>query len=270
MELACATRKTHNTKIQCNGSIEIGNRTFHCWWRKGHGATSTKKALATSCDIFFYQIALQLSMQDLIDISEEFMLDIQHNTLPIKSSYHKAFKKYHNYNQGDVIVNTIGQGHWQISPLGILNIISTIANNGVINPLYIVKNIKYNNINISPKNSSNPLKVLDYPEEDFQLVKSALRDSVRKRYGTSWYMNTHIPNWGLSAKTGTAQIVTLDSEYKDIKRNRDNSLAVGFLPYHNPKYAITIILEHEGFAAMSIPPIMKSVVKALKDRDSLY
>ena len=86
-------------------------------------------------------------------------------------------------------------------------------------------------------------------------------------------------NWALSGKTGTSQVrrITLKEREDGIISNhllpwkkRDHALFVGFVPFNNPKYAISVVIEHGGGASLTAAPLARDIALILRDRDELY
>ena len=63
-----------HTSVTCNGSYRLGNRTFRCWERKGHGTVNLKKALQMSCDVYFYQLGERLGVDKIAEYARKFGL----------------------------------------------------------------------------------------------------------------------------------------------------------------------------------------------------
>ncbi len=56
---------TPDTKIHCNGSFELGNRTYRCWKKHGHGSVNLHRALVESCDVYFYTVGKMLGVDKI-------------------------------------------------------------------------------------------------------------------------------------------------------------------------------------------------------------
>ena len=65
---------TPETEFECGGSLKVGRRTFHCWKKSGHGSVNVVGALRESCDVFFYQIAKKMDVDDLAKYAKGFGL----------------------------------------------------------------------------------------------------------------------------------------------------------------------------------------------------
>lgn len=63
-----------DTHFYCSGQMTLGNHIFHDWKRGGHGSLNVVEALAHSCDIFFYEVALRLGIEKIADMARRFGL----------------------------------------------------------------------------------------------------------------------------------------------------------------------------------------------------
>ena len=134
-------------------------------------------------------------------------------------------------------------------------------------------NYKKNNIDLT----STGLRKLYKNKENIKFLLDALYGATNEPMGTS-YRSRHVKSEYIYAgKTGTSQIRTIKEEQRllDIKNKdlpyeqRDHALFTSFAPYKNPRYAITIVIEHGGSGSSGAAPIAKSLVKKVLDRHKL-
>jgi penicillin-binding protein 2 len=95
--------------------------------------------------------------------------------------------------------------------------------------------------------------------------------------GTS-YGSRHVkPEYIFAGKTGTSQIRTISAEERELKikqkdlpyERRDHALFTAFAPYKNPRYALSIVIEHGGTGSSAAAPIAKKIIKKILDRHQL-
>jgi penicillin-binding protein 2 len=126
-----------NTKFDCDGIFEVGTYKYHCWrWKYGgHGVVDLQKAIERSCDIYFYNVAMRLSPNDIAEVARDFGLGIptgidipgeKDGIIPTKA-WKKAQKKQ-KWTRGDTINMSIGQGYTLATPLQITRMISILVN----------------------------------------------------------------------------------------------------------------------------------------------
>ena len=123
--------------------------------------------------------------------------------------------------------------------------------------------------NKTPAKSKIELKNSAYWEE----ITNSMRSVVHSTSGTAWKSGLNA-EYTFAGKTGTAQIIGIDqeSEYKEEEIPddlKDHALFIAFAPYDDPKYAISIIIEHGGSGSSAAAPIAKKVIKKVLERDEL-
>ena len=121
------------------------------------------------------------------------------------------------------------------------------------------------------------LKKLYKNPENIKFVLDALYGATNEPMGTS-YRSRHIkPEYVYAGKTGTSQIRAISEEERKLKlkvkdlpyEKRDHALFTAFAPYKNPRYAITIVIEHGGTGSGEAAPIAKKIIKKVLDRHQL-
>ena len=63
-----------DSNVFCEGNIEFGDRIFHCWKSKGHGKMNITSAIKESCDVFFYNVAINLGIDKISKVAKDFGL----------------------------------------------------------------------------------------------------------------------------------------------------------------------------------------------------
>ena len=149
----------------------------------------------------------------------------------------------------------IGQGYLLTTPLQLAVMIARIATNGTkIEPTIIKKNEK------------NLFKQINIENNHLKLVKKAMYKAVNEQKGTAFKSRSDIYNF--SGKTGTSQVkkITIEERESDefrkkllVWKNRDHALFVGYMPAEQPKYAISVVIEHGGSGASIAAPITKNI-----------
>ena len=126
------------------------------------------------------------------------------------------------------------------------------------------KNITPTILNDSDKEevSAVPLK-----KEHINLVKEGMFRVFNQPGGTGFSSKVGIPNFLLAGKSGTAQVVSLEQqkENKDNESFRDHGLFVGFAPFDQPQYAISVVIEHSGWGSKVAVPIGRKILKNMLD-----
>ena len=283
-------------KVKCTGKMELYGQTFHCWKEKGHGWVSLKNAMKQSCDTYFYEVSRLLGVDRLNVTAEKFGLGKKvlgnYFDNEKKGLFPNTKWKKNNLGRGwvlgETLITGIGQGYIQSTPLQLCMMTAQIANGGyAIKPKIIVDNnpISYEDAKQSMEsgllfdaNSDSLLdKKLFKEEKNIKIVQEAMFSSTNERFGTSYKSRIDDPKYQFAGKTGTAQVKRiskrereLDLELEQIPyKDRDHALYVAYGPYINPRYALSIIVEHGGSGSKAAAPIAKKLFKLIIDRHEL-
>ena len=167
-----------------------------------------------------------------------------------------------------------------------------VANGGFEIKPRILVNEKKNNlreyIKYKNENPNEPLPIdmlvsnfdlnpLFRNQENINFVKDAMFAATNEAGGTSFRSRYNDQKFMFAGKTGSSQIKRftelqreLEIKQKDIDyKDRDHALFVAFAPYSDPKYAISVVVEHGGTGSGSAAPIAKKVIKKVLERDQL-
>ena len=187
------------------------------------------------------------------------------------------------------MISGIGQGYFQSTPLQLCLMMAQLANGGyeikprIIDDKYTLQStidawrreFTFKNYNL---NIPNPgLKKLYRNQENIKFVLDALYGATNEPMGTSYGSRLTKPEYIYAGKTGTSQIRTITAEERKLKlknkdlpyEKRDHALFIAFAPYDNPRYAISVLIEHGGAGSTGAAPIGKKMIKKVLDRDKL-
>ena len=277
-------------KVKCTGKTELYGQTFHCWKEKGHGVMSLKNAMKQSCDTYFYEIARLLGVDRLKITAEKFGLGEK-----VLGAYFKNEKKglfpntswkKNNLGKGwvlgETLITGIGQGYTQTTPLQLCLMTAQIANGGyTINPKIIVNNnpLNFNEVKKSFKqqNLLNINTKLVKNPKNLRIIQEAMFSSTNEIRGTSYRSRIDDKKYQFAGKTGTAQVKRISKRERELDlkidqipyNDRDHALYIAYGPYVNPRYALSIIVEHGGSGSKAAAPIAKELFKLIIDREEL-
>tara|TARA_X000000950_G_scaffold175188_1_gene212905 strand:- start:430 stop:2334 length:1905 start_codon:yes stop_codon:yes gene_type:complete len=279
-----------NFKVKCTGKTELYGQTFHCWKEKGHGFVSLKNAMKQSCDTYFYEIARLLGVDRLNITAKKFGLGEkvlgEYFDNEKKGLFPNTSWKKNNLGRGwvlgETLITGIGQGYTQTTPLQLCLMTAQIANGGYkIKPKILVNNkplsleqaknsMKFDSLN------SPTLKLFDDPK-NIKIVQEAMFSSTNEIYGTSYKSRIDDPKYQFAGKTGTSQVKRISKRERELDlkldqipyKDRDHALYVAYGPYINPRYALSIIVEHGGSGSKTAAPMAKELFKLIIDRDEL-
>tara|TARA_Y100000741_G_scaffold243128_1_gene186383 strand:+ start:1324 stop:3291 length:1968 start_codon:yes stop_codon:yes gene_type:complete len=297
--------------IQCKGHkhpYELYGVKYHCWKKNGHGYMRLRNAIKQSCDIYFYEMARILGVDKLSiiakryglgsNILKEIYFDEKKGVVP--NTQWKKNELGKSWYLGETVINGIGQGYIQTTPLQLCLMTAQIANGGFkIKPHILYdKNINFENsklkiskqlINESLLNKSisevNYLEDREYElyerlykkSQNINFVKDAMFGSTNEQYGTSFSSRYDSIKYQFAGKTGTSQVKRItEAERKlDLKqsqieyKNRDHALYIAFAPYKEPRYSISVLVEHGGSGSKAAAPLASKLIKKIIDRHKL-
>ena len=291
--------------VKCEGHIELYGEKYHCWREKGHGFMGLRNAIKQSCDIYFYEVARRLGVDRLSITAKKFGLG--ETVLNIFNEEKKGLVpntkwKLKNIGKGWVLGETliagIGQGYFQTTPLQLCLMTAQLANGGYkIRPRIIddgrfiedlVEVWKKNLLNKNeasydektPQDKNN-FTLLFSPlvrnHENIKFVNEAMFGATNEPLGTSYKSRLTDSKYIYAGKTGTSQIRRITEEERELELKtedipyelRDHALFTAFAPYKDPRYAISIVIEHGGSGSSGAAPIAKKVIKEVLDRHPL-
>ena len=287
---------TKNFKVNCTGKTEMYGQTYHCWKEKGHGVVNLKEAMKQSCDTYFYEIARKLGVDRLRETSIKFglgdkVLDKTFNNEKKGLVPDTKWKKNNlgkGWVLGETLITGIGQGYIQTTPLQLCLMTAQLANGGFkIYPKITINEKDKTAIEIKElmnegqdflKSFGNDqyTKLFD-KKENIELIRNSMFASTNEIRGTSYSSRIEDPKYQFAGKTGTSQVkrITeaereLDLATKDIDyKNRDHALFIAFGPFKNPRYALSIVIEHGGSGSSVAAPLAKELFKLIIDRHNL-
>ncbi len=256
-----------DTSHSCSGKIEFGDRIYHCWKTNGHGKMNVTDAIKQSCDVFFYEISKKLGIDRIAEVAKDFGLGQTFDiSLPnqkegiIPTKKWKKDKLGESWYAGETLISGIGQGFVLTNPFQLAVMTSIIASNGKIIKPTIVKSNRAN------------FKINEKYSKEIKIIQNAMFKVVNENNGTAF--KSRLEDIKFAGKTGTSQVrgISLSEresddfrEKKQEWKNRDHALFVGYIPYDDPKFAISVIIEHGGSGASTAAPIAKQVFNFINE-----
>lgn len=251
---------TADTSFNCSGGLNFYGRYFHCHNKHGHGGTSLKKAIAQSCDVYFYNVGDKIGIDQIAKYGEMFGYGAKTGIdLPseaeglLPSTKWKIRALRQKWYGGDTVNVAIGQGYLTATPIQLAVGIGGFVMGGVWHTPHILK---------SSDAPAKPARKADLNLDHVRLVMEGMCDVVNG-WGTA--TNARIPGIEMCGKTGTAQ--TASNEYQKASgiRLKDNAWFVAFAPRVNPEIAVAILFE-EGDHGPLAGNIARDIVKAYFDK----
>ncbi len=258
-------------RVNCPGRVYMAGRFFHCWRRGGHGSVDMRRAIAQSCDVYFYTMAARIGMDKLaatyrmLGLGAEFELPTPHQrygTVPDPAWLQRKHDR--RWTLADTLNASIGQGYMLVNPLQLATLSARIASGRAVDPHLLGRARPA----LAPPLSLQP--------EHLEVVREGMWGVVNGA-GTAGRSRLPVPGVQLAGKTGTAQVVNITRADRarggtfggrGVPWNRrDHALFVAFAPSDRPRYAASVIVEHGISGSGAAAPIASDTLLYLFDRE---
>jgi penicillin-binding protein 2 len=255
--------------VYCPGFTDVFNIRFHCWKRGGHGNINLHESLKQSCDCYYYEIAQRVGIDKMAEMARKLGLGVRHD-LPLSAvaeglAPDKEWKtrvRGEDWRIGDTVNASIGQGYVLSSPLQLAVMSARIATGRVVTPrlIRLVDGVE------QPSGLGESLGI---NENTLRRVRASMEDVCNHRRGTAYGSRIVDETHKMAGKTGTSQVrrITPEERAAGVTRNedlpwerRDHALFVGYAPYDNPRYAVSVVVEHGGGGSRAAAPIARDIL----------
>ncbi|MCK5444723.1 MAG: penicillin-binding protein 2 [Rhodospirillaceae bacterium] len=262
---------TPETKVHCSGSTKLGDAEFHCWKRGGHGTMNMHSALEQSCDVYFYEAAKRTGIDRIaamgrkLGLGETLGIDLpgeKHGLLPSRKWKMGAYGV--PWQLGETLIAGIGQGFILATPLQLAVMTARLSNGGFRVSPHLMEDANKAEGNLTPN-----LESLGLPPEHLAVVRGGMNAVVNGTFGTAKRSRISYPGYEMAGKTGTVQvrrITKLEREQGVVKnkdlpwKERDHAIFVGFAPVDNPRFAVSVVVEHGGGGSSVAAPLAKDIL----------
>ncbi len=256
--------------VHCNGGATFYGRRFGCWVKGGHGSVDLTKAIYQSCDVFFYTLAEKLGIERIahyaqaLGLGQKTGIDLPQEATGVMPSEEWKIRNFkQKWFAGETISVGIGQGAVATTPVQLMRAIAAISMDGKMVTPHVVDPIELPKGYV-PVRQAPELKNVDIEPEGWNLITDAM-SRVLLPEGTA--PSAHIPGIDIAGKTGSAQVVSLDTRAKHSNNAAfaQNGWFVGFTPRRTPEIIVVVLFEggeHGKLAAR----IATQVVKAYVDK----
>ncbi|MDS1311908.1 penicillin-binding protein 2 [Marinobacter xiaoshiensis] len=253
--------------------INSSGRRWRDWKRGGHGWVDLTYAMAQSCDVYFYEAAVEMGVDTMVNylarfgFGEDATLDVSGALSGILPSPDwKRATRNEPWYPGDTVNLGIGQGFMLSTPLQLATATALIANRGEWVEPRLLKDIQGDRSveEFLPSETHEPLKLKD--PSDWEFIAETMAEVMHGVKGTARAAGRGAP-YRMAGKTGTAQVFSLaeDEEYdaEEVReRLRDHALFVGFAPVKKPQIAVAVIVENGGGGSSTAAPVARALFDA--------
>ncbi len=255
--------------VPCSGSVEVGTRRFHCWRRGGHGRMDLASALEQSCDVYFYDLAQRVGIENISAMALRLGCGVRHE-LPLSGVAEglaptmdwKRRRFEQEWVVGDTLNASIGQGFVLSSPLHLAVMTARIASGRALVPSLIrsVDGVPQTG-DVAPELGIDPANLAVVHEGMWRVSNSSR--------GTAYGSRSMGDAYTIAGKTGTSQVRNISAAERETGvignadlpwDRRDHALFVGYAPYDAPRYAVSVVVEHGGGGSAVAAPIGRDIL----------
>ena len=260
----------------CSGELRLGNRKFRCWNSYGHGSVDLRRSISESCDDYFYKGGLRVGIDKIstdltrygfgkktdIDLPNEFI-----GTVPSRNWKIEKFGE--SWYKGETLNTVIGQGNFLATPLQVAHFTAMIASKKDIVP-HFIKKVDNMDVNYGSQIIFNELEL-----EKLNIIKEGMYDVCNAKRGTATKYNSAIID--IAGKTGTSQVIGIPQEEKERMSEEDleyykksHAWFTSYGPYINPKYVVTVLVEHGGHGGEAAGELVSKIYNKLVDLEYIH
>lgn len=243
--------------VFCPGVYALGGARFHCWKPGGHGSVNMERAIAHSCDVYFYEMTRRMGIEALAETARDIGLGSptgielageKGGIVPDPAWKMQRFKQ--PWHPGETIIAGIGQGYLLATGRSVKPTLHRIRTGMAVEapPL--------------------PFKTAHLP-----LIHKGMWDVVNAPWGTAYAMRP-LKQFGIVAagKTGTAQVrrISASERASGIRKGnalpwhlRNHGMYVTFFPFDKPRYAAAVVVDHGEGGSKAAAPIARDIVREM-------
>jgi penicillin-binding protein 2 len=267
-----------HTTAFCPGHYDFGNNRFHCWKKGGHGTVNLNRALAESCDVYFYKMSNAVGIDRIASMARrlgigsnlDFDLPETKGGIVPDTEWKKKQKSDKSWHPGETINASIGQGYMLASPLQLATMTARIVNGGKAVKPWLAGYSGGQQIYNAEQDETG------INSAHLALVKKGM-ESVLLPGGTAFGSRIVVPGFEMGGKTGTSQVKRISTAERatGVRRQEDlpwhlrhHALFIGFAPVVDPQYVCAVIVEHGGSGSGTAAPIAHDIMLEIQKRGS--
>ncbi len=229
------------TSIKCPGRFKVDNRYFHNWNRRHEGSMNVSKAIARSCNTWFYAVGLKLGGEGLVTMARRFGMG-EPTGIQLRAEargavpFDEELKSRYGYGlAGGYLANaSIGQGHVLATPLQVAQMMAGIANRSALPQARLIRQIQNNEGEVVKTFPVRTRTLMDIDNKWFEVVTQGMVDVVHAGYGTGHQGANNYR--AVAAKTGTGQ-------WGPLNKKQYVAWFAGFVPADKPQFAFAALYE---------------------------
>ncbi len=250
-----------STRMDCSGTITLGNISFGCARGIAHGDIDLREALCRSCNVYFYKLGLRVGYDYIYHLSaalglgQPFRIGLDHERsglLPSDAWMRQTMG--HGWRQGDTVNASIGQGALTVTPLQMAQVCAVIATGGKAHRPRLVRARRAGRDAPFEPEPPELLADMRWSRATMAQVHGGMRDAVMTPQGTGH--RARVPGVEFAGKTGTAQ-------YGPRDQRKYRGWMISFAPLDRPRYAIAVVIDEADSGGLAAGPVVRHIVAGL-------
>ncbi len=252
-----------STLLDCPANLKFGAWTYWNWAHYDMGPMNVVKAIPTSCDTFFYQVANLLGPETLATYAADFGYGAKPGIeLPgaragvaptpafkLQVCPYAAGSPDCGWNVGDTVTMGIGQSYVLVTPLIQAMYAAALGNGGILLRPTLVHQVADGAGKVLSRSHPEIVRRVPIDAINLELLRSGMHQSLTGTWGTAAIARSLGFKWDGGGKTGTAQYGGTGVDLPS------HAWFIDFAPYDNPEFASATILEGAGFGEFVAEPV---------------
>lgn len=243
----------------CRGSYRLGNRSFGCWKKTGHGKMNLHNAIQQSCNVYFFNLIQDIGLEDWAHLAREFGLgqltgiDIPGENKGLVPDTRYMNRKYgvKKWTRGNLLNIVVGQGDVLVTPLQLAQFAGILAQKGTQFRPHFVRKVVSKNGDIIQLNEPAPKQAVAASDDNWEFIHTAMWAVVNGPRGTAKAARQR--NWDIYGKTGTAQN----------PHGEDHAWFIGFSLDDRYPYSWAVLLENGGGGGGKAAPLIGRILREI-------
>lgn len=264
---------TPEQTVTCRGHTDLGSRRFHCWEDRGHGAMDMVQAIAQSCDVYFYDIARRVGVDRIAEMSRRLGLGSStgvglagERAGLIPTEAWKRATLGEAWQQGETFNVGIGQGYVLTTPLQLAVMAARLSTGLAVEPVLTRRVMIEDTVVQRPPQAFSALNI---DPAHLAVARRGMFEGLNGPRGTARASKLRLNGVQMSGKTGTTQVKRITMAEREAGlpdsdevpwNERTHALFVAYAPEDNPRYALSVIVEHGGGGAAVAAPIARDIM----------
>lgn len=241
---------TPDKTYHCNGKVKIGENTFYCHDKEGHGNLNMEDALSKSCNSYFINLAADTGEKKVYDMA-------------LKMGFNETFSIYNTHSMKSgllpdrkTLINpaalanfAIGQGELMATPLTVALMMGSVANGGVYFPPFLITAAKDSKGQIQHFSAQKGRRIMSKNTAD--IIMNMMKKAVESGTG----IGAKPKNVIAAGKTATAETGIINQKGQSVNQ----TWFVGAVPANKPEYVIAVLAEDGETGSVTAAPVFKRI-----------